>query len=1350
MLRHIAALFVSVRWFMDSIVSLLVLRRSLVRAVAMPALAILALSFGGLSSSSDSHADESLFARPNAAFKQVWSGALRCAVRGDDDAAVEQALESGSVPAKESRNYSECGRQALRNTGSRIIVDTIEDVLHQGGLAVFEEGFRLDSSLNWVFGSSVQGEVDVVLPIWSSGRPEGEGNALFLQPGAVFWQGLGEEVRTDANLGLVYRSNLASGLVAGGSIFYDHGFRRGHSRLGIGADVQSGMFHGAFNYYHPLTDQLEGREDNAIPYFERTLRGLDVHLAYRRDRLHLGGSLGYWRFEGEDGSQTQWHPSYEFDAGFRVLPGVFVEGRYEHHEDEESLGPRWSAGMSFEFSLPNLDGATGAGGWQLPDPDLWRAVEREKRILYEEYERGPGVSLRYEGERNLGEGSMVQMTAVLSEAFEEDIVLHLVGGGTADYGTDPDSDDWQMGYRVVPANETARPDHAGMTECAEASENAPCAVTVPAGDTRVEVRVMVHNEGDYEGTETIRVSFVVPPEHAGLLAVRDATQVFTIGRHLAPPVTLAYEGSATVPEEGGAPMTMEVRIGGEEGLPEDITIGFTTGGTADFGSAPNDWFFQYPNPADPSSPPLDCDADVSNCTLTIPAGETSASITVNVNNDDTPENPETLILGITLPAEYEDVARLGVPSSQTVTITASEKNIAFGAFDPLDPEPARLETDVEEGVPVEIEIALDPSPVPITLALEASFDPGGPADADPDEVQFPSDVVIPANTDSYNFTFTAVRDGVAEFAEEIFLNIRESSRRPLPTGWSILRIPLDTQPDRMRIEIAANENTVVWNPARSLEIQEDEGPQTVKLVVNSPFEEPVRLRLLPTDDSTAVLQPSAGEEGDYMYSVTSGGTYSSDDGILEIPAHGGEGAQEIEITIVPRDNPDADGDKTVIFEVSESGAAGDPGVPSGWRIGTTRASSSFLEVTIVDDEPPNRGRVAFARSGSRVTEGSSFDIPISVTGILGTTFDVMITAHGATGDAKIRGTSGPGIETPHRFAVSSAASNLGIDVADNSDVEGSREIVFTLTSTRLPPGVRFGSQITHTLVIVDDDADDGTGGDPGGDPVEPKNVIGFASSVPIEVTEDGVAASTVLRLRTPEGAPFTRPVPAIIPIALKFGDDENSNDFTINFADAADGSFGSASKLLSIAAGQAHPNGNILLSIDPRGDEHPELREEHTITIEPHTTRFPSDDWEIDANANQLTIHIAANDNTIAFEDSSSSLENTATTAADGIKVKILVDLPHSSAFNLDLDVTGDVTIDSVANGTYDAANNRLVVDVGAPEVTLTVISSDGSAATGNTQATLAISKPAGQDDNISAGWEIGGQASHAIDIVTE
>ena len=40
----------------------------------------------------------------------------------------------------------------MRETGSKIVMETIEDAIRQGGTALLGEGFQLDSSLNYVFG----------------------------------------------------------------------------------------------------------------------------------------------------------------------------------------------------------------------------------------------------------------------------------------------------------------------------------------------------------------------------------------------------------------------------------------------------------------------------------------------------------------------------------------------------------------------------------------------------------------------------------------------------------------------------------------------------------------------------------------------------------------------------------------------------------------------------------------------------------------------------------------------------------------------------------------------------------------------------------------------------------------------------------------------------------------------------------------------------------------------------------------------------------------------------------------------------------------------------------------------
>ena len=372
----------------------------------------------------------------------------------------------------------------FRAASSRLVVETIEDVLRQGGLALFDEGFQLDSSLNWVFGENIEGEVDAVVPLWSR-----DGHAVFAQPGLVFWTGLADEERIDGNLGIAYRTGLTENIIGGASIFYDRDFKQGHSRISFGADVQSGFFHGAANYYQPLSNEEDGREG----FVEEALRGMDFRLAVQRDIMRASGNLGYWRFEGDDSVEADWEISYGFDAGIRVFPGVFIEGGWEHHDEDVSLDNRWNAGVAFRFSLPDFKGASYGDG--SISSNLHRIVEREKRILYEERVAGPSVSIaRAEGQSgNLREDNdnPASIQIRLSEALEEDVMLYLVGSGDATYGASAD-------YQVSVGGEAC-----------DAVTMGNCQVTIPMGSTSIDVMVVAREDGGGEPAEEITLSIAI-------------------------------------------------------------------------------------------------------------------------------------------------------------------------------------------------------------------------------------------------------------------------------------------------------------------------------------------------------------------------------------------------------------------------------------------------------------------------------------------------------------------------------------------------------------------------------------------------------------------------------------------------------------------------------------------------------------------------------------------------------------------------------------------------------------------------------------------------------------------------
>ena len=225
---------------------------------------------------------------------------------------------------------------------------------------------RLDSTLRWTYGDKlgVQGSLIGVVPVYGD-----EKNAFFIQPELIFWEGITNQRRIDASIGLVYRRLIDKGLVAGINTFYDYDFKRGHRRITAGADLQSEIMHASVNYYHPLTSWRKGRVD----YEEKAQKGVEANAGVAVSKLYVTGKVGIW--ESEDG----WDPSYGIQGTYEVTPGVFIEAEYE---ENESVGPKWSTGLALRYSLPDFEGATQNNAIGIDD--LFEPIRRESRIIYRE------------------------------------------------------------------------------------------------------------------------------------------------------------------------------------------------------------------------------------------------------------------------------------------------------------------------------------------------------------------------------------------------------------------------------------------------------------------------------------------------------------------------------------------------------------------------------------------------------------------------------------------------------------------------------------------------------------------------------------------------------------------------------------------------------------------------------------------------------------------------------------------------------------------------------------------------------------------------------------------------------
>ena len=1000
--------------------------RTLLFPVILPLLAVTA----------SSQAEEMLFSKSSRALERLWSGVLGCHDVGvaeafvpherhnsDDAIVVDHVSSSISDSNSERRDYAECARQQLRNTTSRMLVETIEDAVQQGGSTLLDNRFRLDSSVSWLWGEGARGELDAIVPLWDEEYRLGTGSALFMQPGFILWKGLENANRIDANLGLVFRSHVNVDTVMGGSFFYDHDFKRGHRRVAFGADVQSGNVHAAINYYHPISEWLAGRD----VYEEQALRGADFRLGFVLDRVRLDGSLGIWRFESEsEQERDNWHASFEADAGFRVLPGVFLEGGYERHNTGSSLGSRWNAGLAFRFSLPGLEGATGQNG-SMSAPDLWQMVKREKRILYEE-RLGvvPSVATLVVSSGTIEEGEdPLVMIFNFDKPLEREVTV--VFAPTENATADPSDYALSGSTTVAPpetstrgAQETGEGERIAFSGAQTDGAHGRLEMTLPQYTSSIVLTLAIVDDDISEPDELIDLDAIATGANAHYVRFDGLVRV-TILRN--DDFTVGFASASSVVDENVGTARLLLRLGRQahsDGIPISVSASGASGGTT----------FNSPT------------------TLTIPArtpegqvAQSVASIEVPITDDADGELDQDIVFTISEGTNFPESPWRIDPNGATHTlrISANDNAVGFsnaGDMGSLD-ENSVASTDI--GVRV---FQVLPRVVDISLATSGAAAEGGDYNISvksPSTARYSNGVLtIPPREGTITLTVTAVNDTITEDNETATLTLGDPSGN-LPEGWAV--DAASTAPSVFAnvasFTIPDNDHTVGFEAASSRVAENIVGAHEVQLRIDRPH---------PTEAIT--LDVAVGTGG----TATENTDYSVPATVTIAPA---SDRATIPITITNDSHVDVGETIELVISVPQGSS-----LPVGWSLGRMTHI-----VTIVDDEAPARGTVGFAENqDDSAVEGET--VVLTVESTADANAPLPLTWAISRNSDQVDGANSGIVTIP----TGGRRAMFDFVINNDSDPEDPDDVVITLTGPNLPTGwVPDGTRIIHTVNIPSND-----------------------------------------------------------------------------------------------------------------------------------------------------------------------------------------------------------------------------------------------------------------------------------------
>ncbi len=515
-------------------------------------------------------------------------------------------------------------------------------------------------------------------------------------------------------------------------------------------------------------------------------------------------------------------------------------------------------------------------------------------------------------------------------------------------------------------------------------------VTIPAGARFQEIVIPVNEDMIIEGEETVTVTLTE--------AVSGGTE---LGLDPDGPVT------ARLIDNDNTPMRNRITLAAVANGAEPATAGrfevrFPAGVTSSAATTVN---YQVAGNATPGT-----DYTALPGTVEIPAGDNSASITVDVLDDSQFEGDETVQLTLVSASGVSSPTVATQPA--TLTITDNEEDPATNVI-----TLTAAGNGAENGPPVRFRFSF-PQGVVKPFTTTVSYTVSGTATAGADYAVLPGSLVIPAGDNSAELAVPVLEDQVIEGTETIVLSPGSAS---VPAGVNTV---VTVSQDPVTAQLADNDNTPMRNRIMLAAVANGAEPAT-----SGRFE--VRFPAGVTSSAaTTVNYRVAG-------SATAGTDYTALLGSVEIPA----GFNSASITVGVLDDNQFEGDETVQLTLLSASGVSSPTV-----------ATQPVTLTITDNEEDPATNVITLTAAGNGAEGGDpvrfrFSYPQGIVKTFNTTvaYAVSGTATAGTDYAPLPGSLV--IPAGQNFA------ELVIPVLEDQVIERTETLVLTPGSASVPAGV---------------------------------------------------------------------------------------------------------------------------------------------------------------------------------------------------------------------------------------------------------------------------------------------------------